>query len=671
MMRGLRYDRILAGTAVALVLAAVTGADAAPARGTVPTRVAHKPAKVTAVTPAQTPAPATTPAATTPATTTADVTSDPAATLPAATGTVSAPAAAPAAVTPASATPAPAAATEIVAPDPFASLDPADRPIAEKIRDLLAAKTDKIFASKKEHAAVEAFYQKRNQAPLWLEKGVLVDRAKSAMARMRAADSDGLDASDYKFPDFAAASGADALAEAELKLTETLLTYARHVQAGRFSYANVSKNIELPQQPPEPAEVLAKLADATDAGKALDEYSPPQKGYQALKAKLAELRNKSGAGSGHEIPDGPELKLAKVPVEDARVPQLRERLGLKGDAADLHFDAKLVEAVKKYQRTNELKVTGALDAQTIRDLNGPPRDKQIDIIIANMERWRWIPRDLGKTHVMVNLPDFTLRLMHNGSMMWTTRIVIGKPAMPTPLLFETMKYITINPTWNVPQSIVQNEYLPALEQDPTVLDRMGLKVVRDRDGVHISQPPGDGNALGRIRFNFPNRFDVYQHDTPEKYLFKEERRAYSHGCMRVQDPVKYAQLLLSIERPNEGYTEDKIRRMFGHDEQDIQFPAPIPVHLTYQTAYVDDDGQLVMRSDVYGLDSRVMALIKTERGMIDVATKEHDRDSANSATASARRSVKPPPQPQSGGFFQALFGGGQPAPVGRPPSRIR
>jgi len=295
---------------------------------------------------------------------------------------------------------APAAATETVAPDPFASLDPADRPIAEKIRELLAAKTDKIFASKKEHAAVEAFYQKRNDAPLWLDKGVMGDRAKAAVARIRAADSDGLDVSDYKIPDFAAASGADAQAEAELKFTETLLAYARHVQAGRFSYAALSKNIELPQQPPEPAEVLAKLADASDAGAALDQFSPPQKGYQALKAKLAELRGKSGAGTGHEIPDGPELKAQKVPMEDPRVPQLRDRLGLKGDAADLHFDAKLVEAVKKYQRTNELKVTGALDSQTVRDLNGPPRDKQIDIIIANMERWRWIPRDLGKTHVM-------------------------------------------------------------------------------------------------------------------------------------------------------------------------------------------------------------------------------------------------------------------------------
>ncbi|HEY6259758.1 MAG TPA: L,D-transpeptidase family protein [Xanthobacteraceae bacterium] len=640
-MRGLRYDRILAGTALALVLTAVSAANAASSKGT----VAHKPATVGTATP--------TPPAT-PVSTTAEVTGETAGTAPA--KVEAAPAAAP-------------AAAETVAPDPFAALDPADRPIAEKIRDLLAARTDKIFASKKEHGAVETFYQNRSFAPLWLAKGIESDRAKAAVARLRAADADGLEVNDYKIPDLAA-SAADAQAEAELKFTQTLLTYARHVQAGRFSYAMVSKNIELPQQPPEPAEVLAKLADAKDAGKALDEFSPPQKGYQALKAKLAELRGKSGGGAG-AIPDGPELKLAKVPLEDPRVPQLRERLGLKDDAADQHYDAKLAEAVKKYQRANELKVTGALDAQTIRELNGPPRDKQIDIIIANMERWRWIPRDLGKTHVMVNLPDFTLRLMHNGSQMWITKIVIGKPAMPTPLLTETMKYITVNPTWNVPQSIVQNEYLPALQQDPTVLERMGLHVVNDRDGVHIYQPPGDGNALGRLRFNFPNRFDVYQHDTPEKYLFAEARRAYSHGCMRVQDPVKYAQLLLSIERPNEGYTEDKIRHLFGNNEQDIQFPAPIPVHLTYQTATVDDDGQLTIRSDVYGIDARVQGLIKTERGMIDATTKERDHDQATAATASARKPLRQPMPQSGGGFFQALFGGPPQQQALRPPNRIR
>jgi len=643
----LRLHRILAGTAMALVLAATSGADAGPIRKlpdhkvTAPTTPAAPPAG-TAANPAEAPAPAAAKADT--ADTPAPVAAKP------------------------EAAPAPQAAVETAPPDPLASLDPADRPIAEKIRDLLAAKTDKIFATKKEHAAVEMFYHNRNLAPLWIEKGVENARAKLAIARLKLADTDGLELADYKIPDFAG-STAEALAEAELRLTETILTYARHVQAGRFTYASVSKNIELPQQPPEAADVLTAVADATDAGKALDAFSPPQPNYQALKAKLAELRTRSGAGAG-EIPAGPELKLTKVPMEDLRVPQLRARLGVAGDPSDLKYDAKLAEAVKKYQRANDLKVTGALDAQTIRELNGPPRDRQIETIIANMERWRWYPRDMGKNRVVVNLPDFTLRLYADNALLWTTRIVVGKPAMPTPLLVETMKYITVNPTWNVPQSIVQNEYLPVLEQDPTVLDRMGLKVNRERDGsVHIWQPPGDNNALGRLRFNFPNRFDVYQHDTPDKYLFKEERRAYSHGCMRVQDPVRYAELLLTIERPNEGYTQEKIKRLFGRDEQDIQFPNPIPVNLTYQTAFVDDYGQLVIRSDLYGLDSRMLSLIKTERSMIDVATKERDQQAAAAATAASRRAVVRQPPPQVS-FFQALFGGGPSYPP-KPPKQIR
>ena len=673
-MRGSRRDRILAGTALAIVLAVASLAEAASNKVPVLARdpIPAPPAAV-AASDFEAPPEATEPVKTesVPAASPATATAPAATATPAAT-TAAAPAAAPAATTPVATAP---TAPQTTAPaDPLAALDPLDRPIAEKIHDLLDAKTDKIFPTKHEHAAVETFYQNRNLAPLWLEKGALNDRAKAAIARIRAADTDGLDISDYKIPDFAAAASPEALADAELKLTQTVLTYARHVQAGRFGYANVSKNIELPQQPPEPGDVLTKLADGKDTAKALDEFSPPQKAYQALKAKLAELRAKSGAAAS-EIGDGPELKLTKQPMEDPRVPQLREKLGLKSDAGNLHYDAALADAVKKFQRNNDLKVTGSLDAPTLRELNGPPRDKQIDIIVANMERWRWYPRDLGKDHVEVNLPDFTLRLIHNEQLMWTTRIVIGKPAMPTPLLTETMKYITVNPTWNVPQSIIQNEYLPAYREDPTVLERSGLKMQTERDGtVRIWQPPGDGNALGRIRFNFPNRFDVYQHDTPDKYLFKEEKRAYSHGCMRVQDPVKYAQLLLSIERPKDGYSEERIKRMFGNDEQDIQFPAPIPVHLTYQTAFVDDDGHLQIRGDVYGLDSRVMALIKTERSMIDVASKEHDRDMANAATAASRKPVKqqqPVAQSSGGGFFQALFGGPPvpPAPVGRQQSQ--
>jgi len=253
--------------------------------------------------------------------------------------------------------------------------------------------------------------------------------------------------------------------------------------------------------------------------------------------------------------------------------------------------------------------------------------------------------------------------MHNGTQVWTTRVVIGKPSMPTPLLSETMKYITVNPTWHVPPSIVHNEYLPALAEDPTVLERMGLRVSYHGGDVEITMPPGDNNALGRIRFNFPNRFLVYQHDTPDKHMFGDEVRAYSHGCMRVQDPAKYAEVLLNLAHPQEHWTAERIKRMFGNSEQDLQIqPVPIWVHLTYQTAFVDDAGKLQMRRDVYGQDGRLLAAIKSERGTIESPQeRKHERELV--ASGSPGRRVLGPPQSVFS-FFGALFGGGR--PPGRP-----
>jgi murein L,D-transpeptidase YcbB/YkuD len=198
-----------------------------------------------------------------------------------------------------------------VVPDPLALLDPADRVIAEKIRDLLAARSDKIFASKKEREAVEAFYQKRSLAPLWLDKGIENARAKSVIARIKNADADGLDLSDYNLPNFSDL-GQGALAEADLRLTQTVLTYARHVQAGRFPYHSVSRNIQLPQAPPEPTEVLSSISAASDAGKALDKFSPQQEPYQKLKVALAQLRNKAG-GARSEIPDASAHVQSRTP----------------------------------------------------------------------------------------------------------------------------------------------------------------------------------------------------------------------------------------------------------------------------------------------------------------------------------------------------------------------
>jgi murein L,D-transpeptidase YcbB/YkuD len=300
----------------------------------------------------------------------------------------------------------------------------------------------------------------------------------------------------------------------------------------------------------------------------------------------------------------------------------------------------------------------------------------VDLIIANMERWRWYPRDLGGDYVTVNQPDFMLKVMHNGAQVWATKVVIGGLSVnkQTPLLSETMKSITVNPTWNVPPSIVYGEYLPAMSQDPTMLYRMGLDVTYGGDGsMHVSQPPGGNSALGRLRFNFPNRFLVYQHDTNEKYMFASDVRAASHGCMRVQDPAKYAYVLLNIARPSEHWTVEKVTRMFGGPEQDILLPpARIWVHLTYQSAFVDDNGKLQTRRDVYGLDRRTLAAIKSERVIIETVPEPEQRPEQAVASRSSRRKVATPRSASfsPGSFFFSLFGRSIQTRAIRPPRPI-
>jgi murein L,D-transpeptidase YcbB/YkuD len=522
-----------------------------------------------------------------------------------------------------------------------------DQQVAEKIHELFGGKIDR-FIDRKSKPAVEAFYSARDYAPLWVENGAESARGKAAAAYLSGVDADGLDPGDYPVPSFANANS-DELAEAELKFTATVLTFARHAQLGRVHYSRVSADILYDQVAPEPAAVLAKVAEAGNVAEALDSFNPPQPGYKALKAKLAEARGRNGRGP-NRISAGPPLN---VGVEDPRVPALRDRLGVTADRGDAVYDKALAEAVKKFQRQRGLPPTGIVNNATVEMLNGGPprRDRDADIIIANMERWRWLPRDLGKAYVMVNIPDYTLKVVDRGNTVWTTRIVAGKPGdKATPMLSETMKYITVNPTWNVPPSIIKNEYLPALAQDPTVLDRMGLKVEYNRDGsVHIYQPPGADNALGRIRFNFPNKFLVYQHDTPDKNLFASDKRAFSHGCMRVQYPDKYAEVLLNISNPRDGYTAEKIRRMYGGSERDIPLATPIPVHLTYQTAFVDDSGRLVIREDVYGRDSRLLAALKNDdRRFADAPIERNERREASNTPRRqvVRAPVQPPPPPQ-------------------------
>lgn len=528
-------------------------------------------------------------------------------------------------------TPAAATASEPAKAQATTTLSTADQPIADKIKELLTAKAGKYLGRKNERAAVEAFYRDRSYAPLWIDNGQANARANSVVSYLKTVDGDGLDPSEYASPEMKAGLDPDALADAELKLTAAALTFARHAATGRVSFTRISNDIYYDLDFPDPAAVLAKLKDASDAGNALASYLPQDPAYKALKAKYAEARAKTGEPAKPRIPHGRLLRLGQKPMEDQRVPLLRKILGVQENTGSALYDKTVADAVKKYQAAHKLSADGMLGNATINSINGPRHGNIADTILVNLERWRWLPHNLaGSTYVMVNIPDYTLKIVRNGKEYWKTKIVVGKPGKVTPLISPMMKFITVNPTWNVPPSIIANEYLPALRQDPTALERIGLKLEHNPDGtVRIYQPPGAGNALGRIRFNFPNKFLVYQHDTPDKYLFKKAKRAYSHGCMRVENPVTYGEKLLSIELPKEHYTEAKIKSMFGSNEININFPKPLPVHITYQTAFVDEGGKLQLREDIYGYDARMLRALKTgERRVADIAVEQHAVGSA-------------------------------------------
>jgi len=561
----------------------------------------------------------------------------------------------------------------------------ADAAISDKLREMVTGKQlDRIVLRKADRAGVESFYAARNYAPLWVGSDAAAARATSAIGYLNNAEAVGLESSDYPTPDFKAATTPEPLAEAELRLTASALTFARQAQTGRIHFSRVSADIAFSPVAPDPADVLGKLAASDDAAKTLDSYNPPMPEFKALKAKLAELRKNDGqvaAKPEEKKPEQvrvPEGKILRFGMKDDRVIALRKRLDVPGDKNNPLYDEAVRDAVKAFQESADIGTDGNLGRNTVAALNGDRKGHEnrashnaIDTVVVNMERWRWYPRDLGNPHVVVNIPDYSLTLWNNGKVFWHTKIVVGKPNKATPLISAEMKFITVNPTWNVPPSIIENEYLPALREDPDALDRIGLKVEQNPDGtIRVYQPPGAANALGRIRFNFPNKFLVYQHDTPDKHLFARDERAYSHGCMRVQNPFTYAEKLLSLTLPNENYTEARIEKMLGSNEININFPKPIWVHLTYQTAWVDQDGKLQLRKDVYGRDAKMISIMKgSEMKVADIAI---DRP-PNTSSKPVRMPVGMLNNGRGGGyrdngpnFFDWLFSGGNPQEMHRP-----
>ena len=489
---------------------------------------------------------------------------------------------------------------------------------------------------------LQRFYAARDHHPLWVQDTTAGPRAQELTELLIAADIDGLDARDYRVDRITALKRADSpetLAQLDVLLSLGLVRYAADLGQGR-----VAPNVADPElfefrEEVKKAEVLAAAATASDLEAFIDSYRPQTVRYDRQKVALAEYRALALQGGWAAIPEGDTLKPG---MTDRRVGLLRARLRLWGDLkpeADLaeagsdpnFYDDDLVVAVKWMQYRHGLAQDGAIGPKTLTELN-VPIETRIEQMILNLERRRWMTDDLGQRHIFVNLADFLLKLVDEPKTLLDMPVVVGKPYFRTPVFSHSMTYLEINPYWNVPPSIARSEMLPKIKQDVNYLAQnnyvlfsdwsSGAAIVDPKSidwsqvskasfSYKIRQDPGADNALGRIKFMLPNRFNIYLHDTPAKSLFSRAERAFSHGCIRVQDPPALAEMVLA---GNEGWTRERIEATIASGKRTVvTLDKPLPVHISYLTSWVNKDGSVHFRRDVYDRDLALAKALLGER----------------------------------------------------------
>ena len=449
--------------------------------------------------------------------------------------------------------------------------------------------------------AIAAVYAERADAPLWIEGEGFGPRARAALAQLARAGEDGLDLSSFPAP--RAQGSPQALAEADIALSAAVVAYAMQASGARVRPSSLSKDVTAKPEVADPAFALKSVAAAPDPAAALAAFNPPQPGYRALKAALAQARGAAPEAVARFAP-GPVLRLG---MSDPRVPLIRVRFGVGADPRTAEvYDIRVASAVQAFQRIHGLKPDGALTEATASALDGgggSASSRREKAILANMEMWRWAPREMGEVRVEVNVADYSLKVMSGDEVVHRTRVIVGKTDTPTPIFSNSIKYMLFNPVWRVPDSIIKKEMAPKLSSDPNYFARHGYKVSYVGDRLVVEQPPGEANALGRMLFLFPNEHAVYLHDTPGRGLFALDRRALSHGCVRVEDPARLAEILMGGAA--RGWTQARVRSLVGDKERTVSLPTPVPVHLQYFTAFVDEAGQMQEREDVYGLTAKV------------------------------------------------------------------
>ncbi|MCH9674858.1 MAG: L,D-transpeptidase family protein [Gammaproteobacteria bacterium] len=494
-------------------------------------------------------------------------------------------------------------------------------------------------------ALVQSTYVEHLFEPIWVAEFGPKDKALALANALRALKDDGLDPADYGVDQIDALLGQDSLearADLEVALSLALVQAGSDLASGRLEPRQVYPSAYVYPLDVDKRELLNSARTAPNMPDFLSRLQPAQDNYHRLRLALAKYRKLAETG-WPEIPAGPPLKLG---VQDQRVGMLRERLSLWGDLpATVHteqpdlFDAPLVEAVKRFQYRHGLKQDGAIGKASLAALNVSARVR-VQQILLNMERRRWMKDRFEPRYVFVNLADFFLKVVDTvddrEKTVFTTHVVVGKPYHQTPEFSHAITYLVINPYWNVPISIARREILPKLRKDPDYLSRKNFALLSGWgknayeidpyavDWVNMTarefrfrlrQGPGAGNALGRIKFMFPNKHNVYLHDTPSRSLFKRTRRTFSHGCIRVQNPDQLAAVLL---RWQGGWPSEKIGRTIENGKRTVvSLSNPVPVHLAYITAWANKDHTVHFRDDVYGRDAMLArALLGHELGEV-------------------------------------------------------
>jgi L,D-transpeptidase YcbB len=443
---------------------------------------------------------------------------------------------------------------------------------------------------------LEAFYVARGDLPVFTDDKGFNPKGKAAIVRLNRADDDGIDLSGLAIPEAnETIEEPERLAKAEIAVAEAIVAYAVEASGGRIDPIRVSPLITAKAVVADPEKALAVVAEASDPDEALASFNPPQKGYRELRGKLAALRAAY-----------PSLAM-KEPSGEGRAegpaPLIRADFDRPSAMADRTVRGPKLAAAQP-GRLESLAPGGRLEASLAEAVARQGARQLQAAILANMEMWRWEPRDMGEERIEVNVPDFSLRVLKGDETLHRARIIVGKPETQTPIFSNAMRYILVNPSWTVPPSIIKKEMLPKLAKDPDYLTDLGYEVIQHGDTITVKQPPGEDNALGRIAFMFPNEHSVYLHDTPSRSLFASPRRAFSHGCVRVDQPMALAEIVMGA-----GWSERRLDALVGGEERTLMLPHPVPIHIEYFTAFVDSEGALQLRDDLYGHTRRVESLL--------------------------------------------------------------